>query len=278
MAIHNVLINVSDVARSADFYTRLLGGKPVGEATTDGAVLDFVTATIEFRRVDGAVLSTWHEDDRSLGFRHVGFKVAQVDPLAAELRAAGVPFRLEPVDAVGEVRIAFFFDPDGTVLEIVEGQLQYHDIVDRDGVAAERATATPSRPRFDHVGVTIRDLAATADLYRSLGFRNIGTLFFRDDPSGVLMARAIAARGAVAAFNVITIEHAEGIVAGAESAGLPVILQLSENAIAYHGQARAIAAATVELAAHRPRTLRCIWTTSRTSRSCDWRRTLVTRP
>src|SRR5665647_1593120 len=184
MAIHNVLINVSDVARSADFYTRLLGGKPVGEATTDGAVLYFVTATIELRQVDGAVPSTWREDDRHLGFRHVGFKVAQVDPLAAELRAAGVPFRLAPVDAVGEVRIAFFSDPDGTVLEIVEGQLQYHDIVDRDGVAAERATATPVRPRFDHVGVTIRDLAATADLYRSLGFRNIGTLFFRDDPRG----------------------------------------------------------------------------------------------
>ncbi len=53
---------------------------------------------------------------------------------------------------------------------------------------------------------------------------------------------------AVAAFNVITIEHAEGIVAGAERAGLPVILQLSENAIGYHGSARPIAAATVQLA------------------------------
>ena len=63
-----------------------------------------------------------------------------------------------------------------------------------------------------------------------------------------LMARTVAIGSAVAAFNVITIEHAEGIVEGAERAGLPVILQLSENAIAYHGQARAIAAATVELA------------------------------
>ncbi|WP_024287312.1 VOC family protein [Cellulomonas sp. KRMCY2] len=184
MAIHNVLINVSDVARSADFYARLLGGQQLGAATADGAVLDFVTATIELRRVDGAVPSTWHEDDQHLGFRHVGFKVAQVDPLVAELRLAGVPFRLEPVDAVGGVRIAFFFDPDGTVLEVVEGNLQYHDVVDRDAVAAERATATPSRPRFDHVGVTIRDLAATADLYRPLGFQNIGTLFFQDDPRG----------------------------------------------------------------------------------------------
>ena len=56
------------------------------------------------------------------------------------------------------------------------------------------------------------------------------------------------AASTVAAFNVITIEHAEGIVAGAERAGLPVILQLSENAIKYHGRAQAIAAATVEMA------------------------------
>lgn len=47
----------------------------------------------------------------------------------------------------------------------------------------------------------------------------------------------------VAAFNVITVEHAEGIAAGAEHAGLPVILQLSENAIRYHGSPDAIAAA-----------------------------------
>ena len=184
MAIRNVLINVTDVARSAEFYTHLLGGEPVGEATQDGAVLDFVTATIELRRVDGAAASTRHDDDRHLGFRHVGFKVAQADALAAELRAAGVPFRFDPVDAVGEVRIAFFQDPDGTVLEIVEGQIQYHDVVDPDGVAAERAMAIPSRPRFDHVGVTIRELDVTAELYRPFGFGNIGSLFFADDPRG----------------------------------------------------------------------------------------------
>ncbi len=37
------------------------------------------------------------------------------------------------------------------------------------------------------------------------------------------------------AFNVIGIEHAEAIVAGAELAGRPVILQLSENCVTYHG-------------------------------------------
>lgn len=184
MTITSIWINVTDVARSVDFYTRLLGGKLVGAATAAGAELNFVSATIRLRAVDPGLPCTWREDDRFLGFRHVGFKVADVDAIAAELRAAGVPIRLEPLDAVGEVRIAFFVDPDGTVLEIVQGQLQYHDVVDHEGVAAERAMATPSRPRFDHVGMTVRDLTATADLYRPLGFGIIGTLLFPDDQRG----------------------------------------------------------------------------------------------
>ncbi|MGP3927744.1 class II fructose-bisphosphate aldolase [Streptomyces sp. 8N616] len=50
-----------------------------------------------------------------------------------------------------------------------------------------------------------------------------------------LVARAQAAGRAVAAFNVITLEHAEAIAAGAESAGAPAILQISENAVKFHG-------------------------------------------
>jgi fructose-bisphosphate aldolase class II len=39
----------------------------------------------------------------------------------------------------------------------------------------------------------------------------------------------------VGAFNVIGIEYAEAIVTGAEAAGAPVVLQLSQNCVAYHG-------------------------------------------
>lgn len=54
---------------------------------------------------------------------------------------------------------------------------------------------------------------------------------------------------AVTAFNVITLEHAEAITAAAEAEGLPVILQLSQNAIAFHRRPEAIAAAMVAVAA-----------------------------
>ena len=39
----------------------------------------------------------------------------------------------------------------------------------------------------------------------------------------------------IIAFNAINLEMAEAIVDGAESVGLPVIVQISENAIRYHG-------------------------------------------
>ncbi|PWS42209.1 fructose-bisphosphate aldolase [Streptomyces sp. ZEA17I] len=53
--------------------------------------------------------------------------------------------------------------------------------------------------------------------------------------TGELITEAAARRGAVAAFNVITLEHAEAVVEGAEAARAPVILQISENAVKYHG-------------------------------------------
>ncbi|UQW99855.1 class II fructose-bisphosphate aldolase [Streptomyces sp. RerS4] len=55
--------------------------------------------------------------------------------------------------------------------------------------------------------------------------------------AGTLVAEAASAGRAVAAFNIITLEHAEAVVAGAERVGLPVILQLSENAVKFRGGA-----------------------------------------
>ena len=52
--------------------------------------------------------------------------------------------------------------------------------------------------------------------------------------TGALITEAAAAHSAVAAFNVITLEHVEAIVAGAESAAAPVVLQVSENAVGFH--------------------------------------------
>jgi fructose-bisphosphate aldolase class II len=51
--------------------------------------------------------------------------------------------------------------------------------------------------------------------------------------TGELVGRAAEERTAVAAFNVITLEHVEAVIAGAESAGAPVVLQVSENVVKF---------------------------------------------
>jgi len=68
-------------------------------------------------------------------------------------------------------------------------------------------------------------------------------------PAAEIVGPARAAARGVGAFNVIGIEHAEGIVAGAEAAGSPVILQVSENCVAYHGALEPIGEAVLAIAA-----------------------------
>ncbi|MFP3991649.1 class II fructose-bisphosphate aldolase [Streptomyces sp. E11-3] len=67
--------------------------------------------------------------------------------------------------------------------------------------------------------------------------------------TGELVAEAQEKGHGLAAFNVITLEHAEAIAAGAERAGAPAVLQISENAVKFHGgRLGAITAATAAVA------------------------------
>ncbi len=63
-----------------------------------------------------------------------------------------------------------------------------------------------------------------------------------------VLSPAQEGRRGLGAFNVIQIEHAEAIVAGAEAAGRPTVLQLSENAVRYHGALAPIGRAMLEIA------------------------------
>ncbi|MFJ6893439.1 ketose-bisphosphate aldolase [Streptomyces hokutonensis] len=67
--------------------------------------------------------------------------------------------------------------------------------------------------------------------------------------TGELVTHAAEARSAVAAFNIITLEHIEAVIAGAESAEAPVVLQVSENAVKFrYGRLLPLARAAVAAA------------------------------
>lgn len=67
-------------------------------------------------------------------------------------------------------------------------------------------------------------------------------------PTGELVTAARAAGQCCPAFNVIQLEHAAAVVDAAEQAQHPVILQVSQNAVRYHGALGPVGAAMVATA------------------------------
>ena len=63
-----------------------------------------------------------------------------------------------------------------------------------------------------------------------------------------LLEDAVARRAGLAALNVLHLETAEAIAAGAEHAGRGAVLQISQNCVAYHGGLAPIAAAASAVA------------------------------
>jgi catechol 2,3-dioxygenase-like lactoylglutathione lyase family enzyme len=153
------------------------------------------------------VASNWLWDDRQVGVRHIGMKVSNVDDWAERLRSVGATFRVDPVDAVGNVRLAFFEDPDGANLEIVQGHIEYGKVWDNALVAEEEATGIPApgTVRFDHVAVSTTALDATLAFYeRCFGFQVIGQLFYDDDPRGLTITMLSAGGAKLEVFTFTT--------------------------------------------------------------------------
>jgi ketose-bisphosphate aldolase len=63
-----------------------------------------------------------------------------------------------------------------------------------------------------------------------------------------LIDEKVKKSSAIGAFNVILLEHAEALVMGAEKSALPLILQISENCVKYHGSLKPISVATIAIA------------------------------
>jgi catechol 2,3-dioxygenase-like lactoylglutathione lyase family enzyme len=130
-----VEILVRDVAAAQRFYGELLG-----------------VADERVRLVEGIADDAWVDDDRQLGNRHLALYVSDVDAEAARLKEAGVEFSVDPQDVTGEVRLAFFRDPDGAVLELLSGPPVYHRVY------AEEHVALPGPgepPRLAHLAITV---------------------------------------------------------------------------------------------------------------------------
>jgi len=123
----HVAITVRDMQRSVAFYRDLLGFDVLGQLLVNEGRTKLV-----YLRSGGAYVELFEYRDHDAetavgvpdtvgGFKHLALQTDDVDGLAARLKAAGIEFTLDPLDAEGGVRLAFFRDPDGNLLEIVSG-------------------------------------------------------------------------------------------------------------------------------------------------------------
>ena len=127
MLVHTS-IRTSNMKRSIDFYTRLLGLTLLSrrEVPQNNAEIAFLkdkqaqgsTLELTFYRNQKKFVQADYEDRL---FDHLAFEVKDMKKTIAAMRTEGVtitdePFKLSPTGST----IAFVEDPDGTLIELIE--------------------------------------------------------------------------------------------------------------------------------------------------------------
>ena len=174
--LFHVNVNCSDLARSRRFYVDALGLVP-GVRTTADEAQPGTAFGLDRARWDawillgqkgyegGAIdLLEWQEPAprgappshvAECGFQRLGFLVPDLDGATARVRELGGAIWSDPfthaIEGDGEIRLVLANDPDGTALELIEG----------DG------------PRVAFVAVACADLERSIEFYRALGFRDV---------------------------------------------------------------------------------------------------------
>ena len=122
MKILHTCLNVTDLDRSIEFYTRQMGLRLVSrrEVKQNNAEIAFLADDNT-----GALELTYWRDKKSLAegdnFDHIAFETDDIDATIKQLRANGVTIAMEPFSLHGSMsKIAFVKDPDGNWLELIQ--------------------------------------------------------------------------------------------------------------------------------------------------------------
>jgi glyoxylase I family protein len=125
-AVQHIAFNCRDHRQQAAFYTKHFGFKQArlfcaGEPhefimlRLGACCLEFFTAPPEKRPETGG--------EQAIGFKHLAFEVPSLEAAIASLQADGLT--TDPIIDVGStvpgLRICFFRDPEGNILELMQG-------------------------------------------------------------------------------------------------------------------------------------------------------------
>jgi glyoxylase I family protein len=115
---HHIALLTSNFDRLRAFYVETLGFPVIG-AYPDRRVIFLGVGDIAIELVEQAQPGT----PGNSGWGHFALQVADVDATYAELAGQGVPFHILPKNIPDDeplTRIAFFRDPDGNELQLVQ--------------------------------------------------------------------------------------------------------------------------------------------------------------
>jgi catechol 2,3-dioxygenase-like lactoylglutathione lyase family enzyme len=115
-ATHHIAILTRNFAAMEKFYNATLGF-PITKRWDDASIifLDIGSSTIELIGKDRGPAA----GSPPGAFEHIALHVDDVDVAYAELVSKNIPITVEPMN-FKEIRICFFKDPDGNLLELVE--------------------------------------------------------------------------------------------------------------------------------------------------------------
>ena len=148
LSVDHINLVVSDLERSVDFYTNVLGFRETQRAELEG---EWIETIIGLETVKASVayvvspagqprleLLQYHSPigdgfqansiPNTLGLRHLALSVDNIDSAVQRLREAGTELLSRPVVAptdviqhsTGQKILCYFHDPDGVLLELTE--------------------------------------------------------------------------------------------------------------------------------------------------------------
>jgi glyoxylase I family protein len=148
LTVDHINLVVSDLERSVQFYTTLLGFREIRRAHLEGEWIEAIVGLKGIRANVAYLLAPdgeprlellCYESPRgesipenslanTIGLRHIAFRVKNINAMAKRLEEAGVKVFHDPVAVptgvvtheAGHKILCYFLDPDGILLELAE--------------------------------------------------------------------------------------------------------------------------------------------------------------
>ncbi len=133
--IDHIGILTNDIEKSVKFYTDVLGFSIAMKIEMAEAGLSVVFVEKDGSKIELMEYQGKDAPKRSKGVKisiggssipvndHTSFSVDNIEDMVNEFKGKGIIFDQEPIELEGGIKLAYFKDPDGSLIELVEHPL-----------------------------------------------------------------------------------------------------------------------------------------------------------